>query len=290
MLEWPKRARAALVFLFRPLQDIDVYVEDSGDEVFYSELFRRIAPYGVKIVRVFCAGGRAAVVDRARNHDFASRLALFVIDGDFEWVRGEPSPGFRGVHRLDAYCVENLLIHERAAVELVIEEGAKSQDEAHSLFNFAAWIRDVSSSLVELFVWFAVLNRVDPTQLTTGLGIGATLSAGSKGASPELDTGKVEALRCLVEAKCTAAGGSDVTKEIYDVVRARVGAMHRPFDVISGKDFLMPLFDFRLWACIPGKTRRRSLRIRLARHCEPSLFTPLATALEEASHSISART
>ena len=158
MIEWPKRARAALALLFRPLQDIDVYVEDTGDEVFYSELFRRIAPAGVKIVRVFCAGGRPAVVDRARNHDFTSRVALFVIEGDFEWVRGEAPPDLRGVHRIDAYCVENLLIHERAAVELVIEEAAATEEEARSLFNFGAWITDVSSSLVELFVWFAVLS------------------------------------------------------------------------------------------------------------------------------------
>jgi hypothetical protein len=50
------------------------------------------------------------------------------------------------------------LIHERAAVELVIEEAAATEEEARSLFNFGAWITDVSSSLVELFVWFAVLS------------------------------------------------------------------------------------------------------------------------------------
>src|ERR1017187_592430 len=111
MITWSRRAKVALSYLFRPLQDVDIYVENINDEVFYSELIRRIAPSHIRVVRVFPKGGRQAVLEAAQHHDFQQRRALFLVDGDFEWVRDERPPAAHGVYRVEAYCIENLLIH-----------------------------------------------------------------------------------------------------------------------------------------------------------------------------------
>jgi hypothetical protein len=74
MLKWPERALGALTYLFRPLQDIDIFVEDIRDEVFYNELFKRISPRTVRFLRVFCAGNKIGVIERARTCVF--RLGL----------------------------------------------------------------------------------------------------------------------------------------------------------------------------------------------------------------------
>lgn len=84
MLTWPKRALFAIKYLFSPLQDIDIYVEDHEDEVFYSELFKKIKPSNIRIKRVFGVGGKAALIDRAESHGWDTRPALFLIDGDLD--------------------------------------------------------------------------------------------------------------------------------------------------------------------------------------------------------------
>ena len=204
-----------------------------------------------------------------------------MIDGDFEWVRDEPPPDVPGIYRLDAYCIENLLIHEDAAVQLVIEEAAVDEQEAQKRFDFGTWLASISGSLVELFVWFAVLNRVNPTEPTIGLGVGKIVSSAKKGCMPVLDLKKVKLLRNTIEKKAVDAVGRDVAYELYRDVSSRVAALSRPYDSVSGKDFLLPLFEYRLWSCARGRTRRQSLRIRLARHCDRSRFVAVTTALEK---------
>lgn len=281
MLRWPKRARAALVHLFRPLQDVDVYVEDANDEVLYTELFRRIAPLNTRIARVFCAGDRSAVIKIAQDYDFDARPALFLIDGDFEWVRDEPAPQFRGIYRIEAYCIENLLIQEVASIQIIIEEAAIPENEARTLFDCESWLNELTP-LVDLAVSFAALNVVDSSLPTIGLGVGRVLTAVCKGQPPHLDPAKVARLREETNLKAVAVVGVEAFNTLRAKILARVTKLDRPLDCISGKDFILPLFEFRLWDRIKRKTARRSLRLRLARHCDRSQFIGLAAALDRA--------
>jgi hypothetical protein len=283
MIKWPRQARDALAFLFRPLQDIDVYVEDVRDEVFYSELFRRIAPKNVRIARVFPVGNRLSVIERARAHDFGSRNALFVIDGDFEWVRGEPMPAARGLYRLDAYCIENLLIQEAAAVQVVVEDAAIKEEEARAKLRFQDWLGEISNPLIGLFVSFAALNSVNPDEPTVAIGIGKIITPTRAGKLPKLDSEKLSRLHDKIDHIADDVAGTERAAEIRAAIRARADMLEIPVDVVSGKDFLLPLFEYRLWSCIPTKTRRSALRIRLARHCKVTRFTELIRALDEGS-------
>lgn len=109
MLKWPTRALDAIQKLFEPLQDVDVFVEDADDEVFYSHLLRRITVAEARVVRVFAKNGREAVIDAARHHRPSGRAVLYLIDGDLEWVLGKAAPSVARLFRLPAYCIENLL-------------------------------------------------------------------------------------------------------------------------------------------------------------------------------------
>src|SRR5690348_11218246 len=136
MIQWPVRATAAIKKLFEPLQDIDVYVEDSNDEAFYKTLLNRVLQDRVSIARVFGQGGRKAVIEEARKHDHSKRRALFIIDGDLEWVRGICLPKITALHRHDAYCIENLLLGEEALSKILSEEIVVTESEAACLLNF----------------------------------------------------------------------------------------------------------------------------------------------------------
>jgi len=261
------------------LQDVDAYIEDLHDTVFYTELFKSVAPKNVRIARVFEAGNRGAVVAAALSHDFSKRRAFFMIDGDFEWVRDEPPPAPSVVHRLDAYCIENLLVQEKGGVQVVVEETVVSAADASALLSFESWLRGISGSLLELFVVFAALNLAVPTEPTVGLGIGKILKSSKKGAFPTLDPQKIIQLTADVKRKTREVLSDEEASALEQKIRDRANSLSNSTDIISGKDFLLPLFEFHLWHCMGAKTRRNSLRFRLARHCDLSRFQAITDAL-----------
>ena len=125
--------------LFEPLQDIDVFVEDTDDEVFYRTLLNFATRQQVKIARVFSLNGRSSVINAASSHDHRKRRAAFIIDGDLSWVKGEPAPAIKGLHRHEAYCIENLLICEKAIAFILTQEIVVSDSTAFQMLQFQSW-------------------------------------------------------------------------------------------------------------------------------------------------------
>jgi hypothetical protein len=187
-----------------------------------------------------------------------------------------------GLHRLPAYCVENLLIHEEAAVQIIIEEAAISAESARDRFAYIEWVAGLGDTLIDLSVWFAALNLGEPEHRTGGLGIGSVLTS-LPGCLPEPDKAKIDTLSKTVEGRVMAAVGADESARIFSQIAARGLTRDRSADVVSGKDFLLSLFEFRLRKHIPRNTRRNSLRVRLARHCDVTLFRETVAAIERAA-------
>lgn len=276
MISWPKRAADALRALFQPLQDIDVFVEDANDEVFYTRLLARVAHERVRIARVFAKGGREAVIEAARVHDFTQRRALFVIDGDLDLVAGIPAPRLPGLYRLDAYCVENYLVCKKAAIQVLVEELVIEAAAADALLDFEGWIGDVSEPLTRLFAAFGTVRRIHPEVRTVSQKVTKLLT------DHRLDPAKADAARASALQAIEAIAPRDQIEALDDEIYASIRQKPVPLDVVSGKDFLLPLLDLRLRShgC---KIARRTLRFRLAIHCDTVRLSSLLTALEKAA-------
>lgn len=277
MLKWPDRAKAAILKLFQPLQDIDVYVEDTNDEVFYRTILGRISGENLKIARVLGLGGRKAVIEAALSYTDTERRALFLIDGDLEWVRGVPFAGPRNLHRHPAYCVENLILCETAVTLLVSQDVVVLEDEAKLRINFNTWLSEISEPLISLFAAYATANEFCPEYKTVSCGVG-TLCVTRRKNSPKLARQKViTATRNALQAAADVVG-QERTDLFYQETLTRIRKLPRPFDAISGKDFLLPLLHFHIQdiGCRPTK---RAFRQRLATSCETKAFDHLRGAL-----------
>jgi len=279
-VRWPAKAVDALAYLFRPLQDIDVYVEDEGSEAFYADFLGRIAPSGLQIERVFALGGARAVREKAESHDFSHRRALFLIDGDLAWVRGDALPQVRGLYRLEGYCIENMLICPHAIAQILMENEACDEACAVAMLSFGQWASTVDC-LIELFICWAAMNAIDPTVKTVAHGIGAVLDGNCK--PPSIDTGKVEALRKEAESVVVAVPGGTL---LLDDIRQRVQAMQFPLDCVSGKDFLLPALQIHLSSLSRARMRRHALEFRLSRHVAHERTAELGKALERAARAL----
>jgi hypothetical protein len=278
MLKWPDRAKAAIRKLFEPLQDIDVYVEDTNDEPFYRCLLNHATNGKVKVARVFALGGRNAVLAAAGAHNQTARRAVFIVDGDLPWVKGEPLPEIVGLHQHEAYCVENLLLCERAVSTLLSQEIVVTEDEATRRLGYQKWCDSILAPLIELFAAFATVHDYDPTVPTVSQGIGVMCVKHRTPAITELDPVKVR--RAKDRALSAAAAGADAQTVAtrYQGLLARIDSMSNPLRTVSGKDFLLPLLDFHLQA-LGCRIKRKSLRVRLASSGEVDRFAGLANVL-----------
>lgn len=281
MLKWPERARAAIKKLFEPLQDIDVYVEDLHDEAFYKTLLNRVSEGKVKIARVFSLGSRTAVVDAARLHDHSNRRALFIIDGDLEWVLGMQPPNVIGLHRHDAYCIENILICEKALCEILTQEIVIADDEATTTLGLSAWIQSVQPHLLELFAAFATARKFAPEEQTVAQGVGCICTKMQSG-NTALDPKKVAAATNKALLASETMVGKQKTTSAYQDILARLKTLAFPLHAVSGKDYLLPLLDFRLQS-LGCRIKRKSLRMRLAMGGDVNRFSSLNNAIRSAA-------
>lgn len=282
MLKWPERAKAAIRKLFEPLQDIDVYVEDSNDEAFYRALLNYATNGQIKIARVFSLGGRRAVIDAAAAHDQNLRRALFIVDGDLPWVSGESAPVIVGLHRHDAYCVENLLLCEKALSSIVSQEILVTEDQAAERLAFSQWQQQITQPLVELFAAFATVYQFSPSVPTVSQGVGVMCVKRRGQKIHELDPEKVRKARDHALAAAAATSTLADVSARYAQVHSRIAALPNSLHAVSGKDFLLPLLDFHLQS-IGCRVKRKSLRIRLACAGEAARFSPLAASLSAAA-------
>ena len=282
MITWPKRALNAIVKLFQPLQNIDIYVEDVYDEVFYKRLLMRVTQNKVRIERVFPQGGRDAVIKAAKSYNKTKRPALFIIDGDFEWVIGQsPHRKIPLLYRLDAYCIENLLICEKAVAHILSEERVLSEEDAYLRINFASWATNFKEPLVNLFSAFATAHLHQPSYPTVSRGVGRLCTATCSG-EPRLDNKKIEEEREKTLNEVGKVIGKKKANKLYEKIKQSANALPCPFDIVSGKDFLLPLLGFLLQShgC---KIKKKSLRLKLALRCNLERFSRLKTAIERAA-------
>ncbi|MBH0179924.1 MAG: DUF4435 domain-containing protein, partial [Nitrospira sp.] len=263
MLKWPEQAKRAIRKLFEPLQEIDVFVEDTNDEGFYRCLLNKATNGTVKIARVFALGGRKAVVDAAALHDQRIRPSFFIIDGDLPWVKGEPTPNILGLHQHDAYCVENLLLCEKAIATVLSQEIADTEEEATRRLAYQQWRQSILPPLLELFSAFATAHDYVPEVPTVSLGVGVMCVQPQGSRVTELDPEKVRGVRdCILRAAEASADGVTVSAR-YMSLLDRLMSMSDPSRAVSGKSFLLPLLDFHLQS-LGCRIKRKSLRVRLA--------------------------
>jgi hypothetical protein len=286
-LIWPTRAFGAIRKMFEPLQDVDIYVEDKGDETFYKNLLTRVLGEEVKVAKVFARSGRNNVISSLLEHDHSARRALFIVDGDLEFVRSLPKPNDSvALHRLDAYCIENLLMCQQAVLKILMEEIDADYESAKEKISFPEWLSAIESSLTGLFAAFAVLNIIDPTKITVSMGVGPLCEQNGRhtflsGVKVQSKIDEILGLACQKEKK-------ECVDVLYVDILTSIHAREYPHRSVSGKDFLLPLLQFKLHS-LNCKVSTRALRRRLALSCDVSAFGKLkADALHVAAGGASA--
>lgn len=282
MLQWPQRALPAIGRLFENLQDLDVYVEDKNDETFYKNLIQRIVDGKLRVEKVFCLNGRSSVIEKCLKHDSSRRKAIFLIDGDLYFTKGVAS-GVNSpiLHELEAYCIENYLFCESAAIRMLMEECDYDAEAARHALKFDEWVSEISGPLNDLFAAYATSHEFAPMHATVANGVGPLCR--QEGKYHVLDALKADkaASDAIANAK-RAYGDSEAVEAYCKSVRNRLQKIENTLTGISGKDYLLPLLLFRL-GVLGCRVSMKVLRRRLSLNCDLTRFEKLKQNLFDAA-------
>lgn len=264
MVRYSPRAAKALALLKRPYNDVDIFVEDTGNHNMWLLTVRRLLPLGTKITSVNMLGGRDAVISACKlDQTNTGRRKLYIVDGDFDYLLGKSRKKLKYYYRLRSYCIENLLIRENPLIQVGLENSPKlNEAQIAKEINFQIIMREVEELLVPLFISYAVAHKLHRPAKTVSFPVGSLFQASSNG--PRLDRLKV--LNRIIGLYRTVAKqkGANATRATQREISLRVSKL-TVCQIVSGKDYILPLPMARFKASCGYGRSMENFKVALAR-------------------------
>ena len=237
---YPPRAARALGFLNSRFNDIEVYVEDQSTPNLWVKLLERYLPNGIQLTSVNVLGSRHGVITACRaDQQDDERKRLYIIDGDFDVLRGKQKPRLKHLYMLRSYSVENYLLDEIAIVSAVRTlDPQVDQQTAFQRLDFSGWLARNRDSLTQLFVCYAVSFELYRDQETVGFSVHRLLRL--EDASFDLCETRVATRVMGLYRSIRNHNSKEETRRAFDRIRsnaARIGVER----FVSGKDYVFPI-------------------------------------------------
>ncbi|MCG2420442.1 DUF4435 domain-containing protein [Aequorivita sp. F47161] len=269
---------------FRYKNNVDVFIEDSYDDEFYLTLVNRVfEKTGHKINKLISLGCKSNVL-AACSSDQSKRdvLRVYIVDGDLELITDTNEKSLKHLFVLDKYCIENYLIHKESIIEIIHDYLVIDRDKIEKQLSFENWLKGISKDLIDLFLHYSISKEVCPTLPTISLGVGKLCE-------------QIKKIPVLNEDKCNLRI-ADIKKDILKSISEeeyndRIYALREkwPYNmdtllkIVSGKDYIMPLLEFRFHKFKTTNSiniRRGTLRLRLAKLCDITELKTISSKIE----------
>ncbi len=286
MIKYSTRALSGLSFLFRPFNDLDVYVEDDASHNLYELLISRILGEQAKVSRVFQLGGREEVIEACRNdQDPRNRKRLYLIDGDFDILTGQTQPNLKHLYRLSVYCSENLVISEQSIIEVAYEcNPNESRESLYERLEIDSVFNEIHEYLYPLLVIYVVVKNHDDTIPTMSFNVTQLIK--TKNNNIELSDEKIEARITEIINKLEESIENKRLEIVIKETEQILSNYPQPVLLLfSGKTYIVPLIFHYLHRKASYRGTIRELVVRLARHCELDIDPGLYNAVRVASQS-----
>jgi hypothetical protein len=276
MIKYSPRAAKALGYLKNAYNDVEIYVEDQTCHHMYLLLFRKILPESVRLRSVNQLGNRKAVVEACkRDQDDDGRKRLYIIDGDFDYYHHRSRLRLKHLYRLRAYCVENILIHESAAIAVAAHADTNTaEDVVATRLDFRQWISETTRQLRSLFVIYATAEALSAGVVTVSFAVQRLVQGGRLSAS-KIRQRMLEVARGVCRKIGLRAYRNQRRAIQKNLAAIQIAAEH----LISGKDYLLPLLHRRLRQMFHYHGSLDQLRTHLAENYDPHVETWLRRRL-----------
>ncbi|KIC29724.1 DUF4435 domain-containing protein [Leisingera sp. ANG-S5] len=255
---------AAADLFFSRFNDCNFYVEDADQENLYFEILRKIFP-GIELAKIFPLGGKANVIDHARdaaNNSIENRI--YILDKDFDDLL-EKKEDLQSVFYLDRFCIENYLLDESALIELVVETHPKKKRESiREELSLQAMIPQIGEALRELFAAFFFVQK-------EGLGLSNCKEKPEafcqKGQLWKVCPALMQGYMNDITSSCEEQGVELPKDILFDDLRLEAFQASSTPEVISGKFWLSMVFHYIKSKYKLGAITFDSFVFRIAKNC-----------------------
>ena len=290
-LKYSQKAFRAIAFLFRPYNDIEIYVEDDLNRNMYEILIERILIDKAKVKRIFPLSGRNEVVKACKNDQNDSRRRLYIIDGDMDLLIGKEKPKLKYLYRLGVYTSENLLLSENAAVEVSYDNlPNENKSDIKSLIEISNLIEEAVEKLKPLFVIYAVKHLLefrDGKHIHIETSKYKVEKLGDNQADGIcLSKQKISRRISEIRSKLTKDYGyskKEIDFAISEVEKNLPNKNSQITKYISAKTYLLPIIFHRLQRKAKCSSTKEQLKTRMARFCELDIDPNLSKAIIDVS-------
>lgn len=280
MVNFSFKSLKSIPKFFAYRNDIDIYTEDkSADKEFYRTLFQRLLGDKIKINDITPLGCKANVIEAYDNQQANSqRKKYFIVDGDLDLIIGTNRKNEKNLIVLDSYCIENYLIDELGAIELIYySKGTEERDKISKALNFEKWLEYNRKELIELFIHFAILRMYDGGPKLRNAG--EFLKQDKK--QTILDCTQIvnyttqikQEIITKLEELAFENPETEFDKAFNKLSEKWETSNKTLLTIVSGKDYLIPLLQYRINFCInKGKNifPKQSLKLFLASNSDLS--------------------
>jgi Protein of unknown function (DUF4435) len=240
--QFSPQSMGAYAAIWRPYNDIDIFVEDSSLRGLYERMFQRMLKGIARVSAVIPLQNREAVTaEAARLRDDQSRRRFFLVDGDFEWSVGKIRR-IRNLYTLRCYSIENLAwnIESVYATAKKIAPGMTNAEISSAITQ--AELDSIAAALFPMFVAYSICFRLGATCETVGFSIVRLIEDGKR---TTLCRRKIaRRLRQIFRHIRDQFGMSAVSQERRRVEEILNQRKVEPSQFISGKDYLLSILLF----------------------------------------------
>lgn len=280
MLEYSAEASEIKEIFYHFYNELDIYVEDEDDEVFYETLLTKVLSQQIRASRVFGVGGKDSLFEKLDAYlaKPSARKKFFIADGDLDWVLGRSFRRTKHLHVLREYCIENFLFEVSAIYSVMQEEvPRRSLWELRSSFNPSNWLEACVNDLTPLFACFIIVQKYSLGKRNVKLGVGPFLSG--KGI-PQLDKTKIAKHIDEIRKVYVPVNGKTFDDEMREVMEKMGKTWKQRKRHICGKSYLMPLLRFEVKRHTRREIKHDSFRFRIVKNCELSSLAGLRKKVE----------
>ena len=272
MVGYTARAAKALGYLKRRYNDIEIFVEDTSNHNMWLRIIQKIIPPTVRVTSVNMLGGRKSVLDACRlDQKDDGRKKIYIIDGDFDFLLGRPKARLKHLYRIRAYCIENILLHPESVFEVGVDSRPMStKQDIANLVDYPSLIGVHEAKLRSLFIVYATAYQVASNVKTTSYPVMKLTTAIVGSAS--LNAQKLGRRIMQVVREACQLASVQTFSSVRRKIQQRAAALHLD-QIVSGKDYLLPLVWVRLRRKCGYKGSKEQLNIHLAKEFRPE-FEP----------------
>lgn len=264
MLSYSYRTAKAQAQLKKTYNDVDIFVEDTSNRNMWLLIARALLPSGTRLTSVVTLGGREAVTKACKlDQTPTGRRKLYIIDGDFDFLLEKKKDRLKYFYRLRASNIENLLLTEEALLSVALEYQPKRTEESLKvLIDYEQQHSHLEEAFRPLFVAYGVSRTLYPSIATTSFSVTALIKHGAAG--PAVDHIKLRGRIIGLYLNLSKRVGFQTVRNARNEMAARVANLSIT-QVVSGKDYLLPLLLLRFKAVCGYGGSNESFKVALAR-------------------------